>query len=60
MRKIFSMVSHKNYNLNANEGFVMFFDFQLNYMLYPQFYFENGNPNQLLIYSMEVNKYIGF
>ena len=24
MTKILSMISHKNYNLNANEGFVMF------------------------------------
>ena len=24
MTKILSMVSHKNYNLNANEGFVIF------------------------------------
>ena len=29
MTKILSMVSHKNYNLNANEGFVIFFTFKL-------------------------------
>jgi hypothetical protein len=34
MTKTLSMVSHKNYNLNANEGFVIFFYFQVNYMLH--------------------------
>ena len=29
MTKALSMVSHENYNLNANEGFVIFFTFKL-------------------------------
>ena len=29
MTKTLSLVSHKNYNFNANEGFVMFLTFKL-------------------------------
>jgi hypothetical protein len=60
MTKTLSMVSHKNYNLNAKLRFLSFFDFQVNYMFYWRFHSEKGNPNQLLIYSMKVNIYIGF
>jgi hypothetical protein len=34
MTKTLSMVSHKNYNLNANEGFVIFLTSKFIYMLY--------------------------
>jgi hypothetical protein len=34
MAKTLSMVSHKNYNLSANEGFVIFLTSKINYMLY--------------------------
>jgi hypothetical protein len=39
MTKTFSMVSHKNYNLSVNEGFVIFL-LPVNYMLYWRFHFE--------------------
>ena len=38
------MVSRKNYNLNTNEGFVIFFDFQVNFMFYWRFHFDNDTP----------------
>ena len=60
MTKTLSMVGHKNYNLNTSEGFVMFFDFQVNYMLLMTVSLRKENPNQWLIYSMKVNIYIGF
>ena len=41
MTKTLSMVSRNNYNLNAKWGFCNIFDFQVNYMLYWQFHFEN-------------------
>ena len=41
MTKIFSMVSHKNYNLGVWWGFCNLSDFQVNYILYWRFYFEN-------------------
>ena len=37
-----------------------FFDFQVNYNALLTVSLQKGNPNQLLIYSMEVNIYIGF
>jgi hypothetical protein len=54
------MGSLKNYNLNANEGFVIFLTSKFIYMLYWRFHFQSEIPNHVLIYSMEVNKYIGF
>ena len=57
MTKTLSMVSHKNYNLNANEGFVMFLTSKLITCFIDSFTLKR-NPNQLLIYSMEVNIYI--
>ena len=48
LTKTFSMVSHKTYNLNANEGFVMFLTpSQLHALLTVSLW--KGNPNQLLI-----------
>ena len=59
MTKTLSMVSHKNYNLSANEGFVKkLLLSKLHALLTVSF--QKENPNQLLIYSMEVNIYIGF
>ena len=44
MTKTLSMASHKIYNLNANEGFVIFCDFQVDYMVFLRFHFENEIP----------------
>jgi hypothetical protein len=54
MTKILSMVSHNNYTLNGNEAFVMFLTSKLITC------FIDGFTNQLVIYSMELNIYIGF
>ena len=40
MTQTLLMISHKNYNLNANESFVIFY-FQINYMIYWRCHFEN-------------------
>jgi hypothetical protein len=59
MTKTHSMVSHKIYNLNANEGYVIFLTSKLITCL-----MIDGctldYPGELLIYSVEVNIYIGF
>ena len=34
LQRLFQMVSHKNYKLNANEDFCNVFDFQINYTIY--------------------------
>jgi hypothetical protein len=52
-----SMVSHKNFNLNASEGFVMILTSKLITCFIDNFTLIN--PNQLLIYSIEVKIYIG-
>ena len=39
------MVSHENYNLIANEGFVIYFHFQVNCMFYWQFTLEMKSPS---------------
>jgi hypothetical protein len=59
MTKTLSMVSLKNYNLGANEGLVIFLTSKLITCFIAGFT-SKWNPYQLLIYSMEVNKYIGF
>ena len=59
MTKTLSMVSHKNYNLNANEGFVNCFTSKL-ITCFVDGVTSKVHPSQLLINSMEVNKYIGF
>ena len=48
MTKNLSMVSHENSNLNANEDFLVFFYFQVNYMFYWRFHFENEIPGNCL------------
>ena len=58
MTKTLSMVT-KKYNLNANEGFVIFLTSNLLQSLLAVSLWK-GNPNQLLIFSMKVNIYIGF
>jgi hypothetical protein len=59
MTKTLSMVSHQIYNLNTNEGFVIFFTSKF-ITCFIDGFTSKRNPNQLLIYSMEVNIYIGF
>ena len=53
MAQTLSMVSHKNYDLGANEGF----DFQINYMVYWQFDFENEIPTNCLLLNGCEHKY---
>ena len=43
MTKILWIISRKNYNLNANKG-CNTFDFQVNYMFYWRFHFDNETP----------------
>src|ERR1700738_383706 len=59
MTKSLSIVSHKNYNLSANEDFVIFVTSKLITCFLGGFTLKMKS-NQLLIYSMEVNIYIGF
>jgi len=59
MTKTLAMVSHKNYNLSANEGFVMFLTSKFVTCFIDGFTLKRKS-SQLLIYSMEVNFYIGF
>ena len=54
------MVSRKNHNHNANEGFVILLTSKLITCLNWWFHFDNETPSQLLIYSMEMNIYCGF
>ena len=54
------MVGHKTCHLNVNEEFFIIFNFQINYILYWRVSLWEWNPNQLLIYEMEVNICIGF
>ena len=49
MTKTLSMVSHKNYYLSANEDFFNIFDFQVIYMLYWRFHFENETTVNCLL-----------
>ena len=58
MTKTLCMVSHKNYTLNTNEGFVKILTSKLITCFVGGFTLK-WNPNQLLIYAMEVNIYIG-
>ena len=59
MTKTLSMVSHKTYNLIANEGFVIFMTSKL-IACFIDGSLWKWNPYKLLIYSMEVKIYIGF
>src|ERR1700738_1030297 len=59
MTKSLSMVSHENYNLNANEDFVIPLTSKLITCFIGGFILKMKS-NQLLIYSMKVNIYIGF
>ena len=53
------MIRHKNYNLNVNEGFVMFLTSKLIKCFIDSF--TSKRKSQLIAYySMEVNIYIGF
>ena len=53
MTKSLSMVSHKNYNLNANEDFVIFLTSKLITCFIGDFTLKMKS-NQFFIYSMEV------
>jgi hypothetical protein len=53
------MVSHKHYNPSASEGFVILLTSKLITCLLTSS-LRKQNPNQLLIYSMEVSIYIEF
>jgi hypothetical protein len=63
MTKTLSMVSHKNYNLGANEDFVMFFTFKLNRCFIDRFtlkgksqsivYLLNGSEHTYWILDLE-------
>ena len=59
MTKTLSIVSDKNYNLSANEYFVIFLTSKLITCFIGDFTLKMKS-NQLAIYSMEVNIYIGF
>src|SRR5450631_1750901 len=59
MTKSLSIVRNKNYNLNANEDFVIFLTSKLITCFLGGFTLKMKS-SQLLIYSMEVNIYIGF
>ena len=59
MTKSLSIVSNKNYNLNANEDFVIFLTLKLITCFIGGFILK-VKSSQLLIYSMEVNIYIEF
>src|ERR1700738_2481662 len=59
MTKSLSIVSEKNYNLNANEDFVIFLTSKLITCFIDGFTLKMKS-SQLLIYSMKVNIYIGF
>src|SRR5450631_3000617 len=59
MRKSLSIVSDKNYNLSANEDFVILLTSKLITCFLGGFTLKMKS-SQLLIYSMEVNIYIGF
>ena len=54
------MVSHKNYNLSADDGFAIIFLLPSELYALQMVSLRKGNPNQLFIYSMEVYMYIGF
>ena len=56
MTKILSIVSYKNYNLSANEDFVTFFNFQVNYVLYWRFHFQN--EIQSIVYLLNGSEHI--
>ena len=58
MAKPLSMVSHKNYNLGANEDFVMFLTFKLITCFIDRFTLKGKSHS--IVYSMEVNIHIGF
>src|ERR1700738_3562495 len=57
--KSLSIVSDKNYNLSGNEDFVIFLTSKLITCFIDGFTLKMKS-SQLLIYSMEVNIYIGF
>src|ERR1700737_2020045 len=59
MTKFLSIVSDKNYNLNVDEDFVIFLTSKFITCFIGGFTLKM-NSNQLLIYSMKVNIYIGF
>src|ERR1700738_1338291 len=59
MTKSLSIVSEKNYNLNANEDFVIFLTSKF-IMCFIGGFTLKMKSSQLLIYSMKVNIYIGF
>src|ERR1700737_3644089 len=59
MTKSLSIVSAKNYNLSGNEDFVIFLTSKLITCFIDGFTLKMKS-SQLLIYSMEVNIYIGF
>src|ERR1700738_720627 len=59
MTKSHSIVSDKNYNLNGNEDFVIFLTSKLISCFIDGFTLKMKS-SQLLIYSREVNIYIGF
>ena len=59
MTKSLSIVTDKNYNLNGNEDFVIFLTSKLITCFIDGFTLKMKS-SQLLIYSMEVNIYIGF
>jgi hypothetical protein len=54
MTKTLSMVSHQNYNLFANEGFVIVLLLSYLHALW-MVSLQKGNPSQLFIYSMKMN-----
>ena len=59
MTKTFLMVRHKNYNSNANEGFVMFLTSKLITCFIDDFTSKRKSQS-IAYYSMEDNIYIGF
>ena len=56
MTKALAMVSHKNHNLSANEGFGNIFDSQVVYMLYWQFHYEK--KSQSIVYLLDGSEHI--
>ena len=56
----FQMVSHKNYNLNVNEDFVILFDLQVDYMLHWWFHFRNEIPMNCLFTNWKCTYILDF
>ena len=59
MTKTLSMVSHKNYNLNTNEGFVMFLTSQLITCSQSIAYLLNESEHQYWILDLDNEVHLG-